>query len=488
MDALWDGLYKASVWILPALIAITLHEAAHGFAANMFGDDTAKRMGRMSLNPLRHVDPFGTIILPGLLLLVRSPFLFGYAKPVPVNFYRLNPARLGMILVAAAGPAMNIVLAILAALGLHLVGGLPDAWAMWAEDNLKNAAVLNVVLAVFNMLPIPPLDGGRVLVGLLPRPLAFQVAKLERVGILIVLGALVLLPMIGNQLGIDLSISPWLIGGRSVSVGRDRLPCRPRMSTVAETFEEQQDAVPDGERLVVDVDGYEGPIDVLLALAREQKVDLKKISILALVEQYLVFVQAARRVRLELAADYLVMAAWLAYLKSRLLLPEPAEDDEPSGEAMAEALAFQLLRLEAMQQMAVKLMARPRLGVDTFPRGETIDVRVKTKTVFDVTLYDLLSAYGEHKSREETHVLHIAPTELHAVEDAIKRLEALLGHMVDWQSINIFLPESLKPGIVTRSAIAATLIASLEMAKIGRIEIKQTEPFGPIFLRAAKPS
>ncbi len=213
MDALWDGLYKASVWILPALIAITLHEAAHGFAAYMFGDDTAKRMGRMSLNPLRHVDPFGTIILPGLLLLVRSPFLFGYAKPVPVNFYRLNPARLGMILVAAAGPAMNIVLAILAALGLHLVGGLPDDWAMWAEDNLKNAAVLNVVLAVFNMLPIPPLDGGRVLVGLLPRPLAWQVAKLERVGILIVLGALVLLPMIGNQIGIDLSISPWLIGG-----------------------------------------------------------------------------------------------------------------------------------------------------------------------------------------------------------------------------------------------------------------------------------
>ncbi len=213
MDALWDGLYKASVWILPALIAITLHEAAHGFAAYVFGDDTAKRKGRMSLNPLRHVDPFGTIILPGLLLLVRSPFLFGYAKPVPVNFYRLNPARLGMILVAAAGPAMNIVLAIFAALGLHLVGGLPDDWAMWAEDNLKNAAVLNVVLAVFNMLPIPPLDGGRVLVGLLPRPLAWQVAKLERVGILIVLGALVLLPMIGNQIGIDLSISPWLIGG-----------------------------------------------------------------------------------------------------------------------------------------------------------------------------------------------------------------------------------------------------------------------------------
>ena len=206
-------LYGFSIWLLPVLIAITFHEAAHGFVALQFGDDTAKRMGRVTFNPLKHIDRVGTILIPGVLLLVGSPFLFGYAKPVPVNFYRLNPARLGMILVAAAGPAMNIVLAILAALGLHLVGGLPDDWAMWAEDNLKNAAVLNVVLAVFNMLPIPPLDGGRVLVGLLPRPLAWQLAKLERFGILIVLGALVLLPTIGSQIGVDLSISPWLIGG-----------------------------------------------------------------------------------------------------------------------------------------------------------------------------------------------------------------------------------------------------------------------------------
>jgi segregation and condensation protein A len=260
------------------------------------------------------------------------------------------------------------------------------------------------------------------------------------------------------------------------------------MTTLAEPFEEQQDAQPDGERLVVDVNGYEGPIDVLLALAREQKVDLKKISILALVEQYLVFVQAAKRVRLELAADYLVMAAWLAYLKSRLLLPEPAADDEPSGEALAEALTFQLQRLEAMQRVAAELMGRPRLGRDTFPRGEPIDVRVRHRPVYEITLYELLSAYGDHKSREETSVLHIAPTELHAVEDAVRRLESLLGRMVDWQSLTLFLPEMLKPGLVTRSAIAATLLASLELARSGVIEIRQTEPFGPVFVRAAKPS
>lgn len=211
MDALPALAYKASVWIVPALVAITLHEAAHGFAAYVFGDDTARRMGRMSLNPLRHVDPFGTIILPGLLLLLRAPFLFGYAKPVPVNFYRLNPPRLGMIMVAAAGPGMNLAIAFACALAFHLIGLVPESMTAWVADNLENAIVLNLVLAVFNMLPIPPLDGGRVAVGLLPRPLAWQLQKLERVGILLVIGVLFLVPMIGRQLGLDLSISPWLI-------------------------------------------------------------------------------------------------------------------------------------------------------------------------------------------------------------------------------------------------------------------------------------
>lgn len=187
-----DVLYAASIWVLPALIAITLHEAAHGYAAEFFGDDTARRMGRISLNPLRHVDPFGTILMPALLLLARAPFLFGYAKPVPVDFRRLNNPRRDMIFVAAAGPAMNLALALLAAFLYHGVSLLPDGVAQWAGLNLVNAIQLNVILAVFNMLPIPPLDGGRVAVGLLPDALAYPLARLERIGIFIVLGVMLL--------------------------------------------------------------------------------------------------------------------------------------------------------------------------------------------------------------------------------------------------------------------------------------------------------
>ncbi|MBI3454075.1 MAG: site-2 protease family protein [Rhodospirillales bacterium] len=205
-------LYGASVWLLPALLAITLHEAAHGYAAERLGDDTARRMGRISMNPLRHVDPFGTISLPALLLLARSPFLFGYAKPVPVNFWRLNNPRRDMVWVALAGPAMNLVLAISAALLYHGLDWLPDRVAPWAEQNLVNAIILNVMLAVFNMLPIPPLDGGRVAVGLLPDSLAVPLAKLERVGVFIVLGLMFLLPQLGQLIGRDLNVFYWLVG------------------------------------------------------------------------------------------------------------------------------------------------------------------------------------------------------------------------------------------------------------------------------------
>src|SRR5882757_593009 len=172
-------IFIASTWVVPVILAITLHEAAHGFVAYRCGDETASRLGRVSLNPFRHIDPFGTILLPGLLLLSHSPFLFGYAKPVPVNFRALRNPRSGMVLVAAAGPAMNIGLAIIAALSFHLVIYLPVIAAQWTALNLKNAIVVNAVLAVFNLFPLPPLDGGRIAVGLLPNVLANPPAKLE---------------------------------------------------------------------------------------------------------------------------------------------------------------------------------------------------------------------------------------------------------------------------------------------------------------------
>ncbi|HEX3497967.1 MAG TPA: site-2 protease family protein [Stellaceae bacterium] len=206
-------LYVASTWLLPVVIAITFHEASHGFIAHRFGDDTAWRLGRVTFNPLKHVDPFGTIVLPGLLLASGAPFLFGYAKPVPVNFGALRHPRRDMVWVAAAGPAMNLALATLAGLAFHLVGFLPVRVDQWAAQNLENAIVINVVLAVFNMIPLPPLDGGRVAVGLLPDVLAFPLARLERFGMPILIGLLIILPMIGQQIGMDLNVVARLISG-----------------------------------------------------------------------------------------------------------------------------------------------------------------------------------------------------------------------------------------------------------------------------------
>ncbi len=206
-----DFAYTASTWIAPVLIAITLHEAAHGYVAWRLGDDTAKRLGRVTFNPLRHVDPYGTIVIPALLLSF-SNFVFGWAKPVPVDFSRLERPRRDMVWVAAAGPAVNIALATASAALMHLVPLLPATVEHWAFENLQNSIVINLVLAVFNLLPLPPLDGGRIAVGLLPLPLARPLARMERFGLFVIIGVLFILPYAGQEFGVDLNVFPWLIG------------------------------------------------------------------------------------------------------------------------------------------------------------------------------------------------------------------------------------------------------------------------------------
>lgn len=202
-----DTLYQITTWVLPVLFAVTFHEASHGFVAWRLGDDTAWRLGRVTFNPLRHVDLFGTVVLPAMLLLASGGrMMFGFAKPVPVNFARLRRPRRDMVLVAAAGPGINLAMALLAAVLVARLPAQPSDALEWIGYNLFNAVWINVLLAVFNMLPIPPLDGGRVAVGLLPRPLAMRLARLERVGILIVIGALFLLPAIGQSIGLNLDL------------------------------------------------------------------------------------------------------------------------------------------------------------------------------------------------------------------------------------------------------------------------------------------
>jgi Zn-dependent protease len=208
-----DILFTASIWIIPILLAVTLHEAAHGWAAWKLGDDTAKQKGRVTFNPLAHIDLFGTVLLPALMLIGSGgSAMFGYAKPVPVNFSRLKKPRRDMVLVALAGPLANIAIAISCGIFAHLLDHLPQEFGLWIAYNISNAIWINCLLFTFNMLPLPPLDGGRVAVGLLPYPLSMYLARLERFGFFIILGVIFLLPMAGRYLGIDLNLFWWIVG------------------------------------------------------------------------------------------------------------------------------------------------------------------------------------------------------------------------------------------------------------------------------------
>jgi len=203
--------YSASVWIIPVLISITFHEAAHGYVANLLGDDTAKKLGRVTLNPFKHIDRFGTVILPILLIVIKSPFIFGWAKPVPVNFYRLRNPLSDMVFVALAGPMTNLIIAFVAASILSTMYNFGLLNNPWLVHTLTNFLLINIVLAVFNMIPIPPLDGGRVAVGLLPKYFSYQLAKLERYGLFIIIIALFILPLVGKQIGISIMPIHWFI-------------------------------------------------------------------------------------------------------------------------------------------------------------------------------------------------------------------------------------------------------------------------------------
>ncbi len=238
---------------------------------------------------------------------------------------------------------------------------------------------------------------------------------------------------------------------------------------------------------VVDLDGYDGPIDVLLKLAREQRVDLTRISILALADQYLEFVRRSSRLRLEPAADYLVMAAWLAYLKSKLLLPEPEDPEEPSAAEMAAALRHRLQRLEAMKEAGRKLLTLPRLGQERFSRGEPEGLKRVTRSRHDATLYDLLKAYGEIRGRARVSVLQVPASDFFSVEQAMNRLTGLIGETPGWRSLAAFLPADLRGGLIWRSAIAATFAASLELCREGKLKVRQDQSFGPIFVSPQGP-
>ncbi|WP_299470577.1 ScpA family protein [uncultured Roseibium sp.] len=248
-----------------------------------------------------------------------------------------------------------------------------------------------------------------------------------------------------------------------------------------ETVEQRATSDP---QLVVDVEGFEGPLDLLLGLARTQKVDLARISILELVEQYLEFVAEARRMRLELAADYLVMAAWLAFLKSKLLLPEQKDEDEPTGEELAAALAFRLRRLEAMRDVAAKLMDRSRQGRDVFHRGDPETMSVQQKSIWDASVYDLLSAYATQRQRQSVTSVRVLKRKVWSLQEARELLVKLVGRVSEWAPLNAYLRDYLYDNKDWATVVASTFSASLEMVREGQVEIRQGEAFSPVYIRS----
>jgi len=238
-----------------------------------------------------------------------------------------------------------------------------------------------------------------------------------------------------------------------------------------------------GAALVVDVDGFEGPLDLLLALARTQKVDLARVSILALAEQYLAYIEHLRQLRLELAADYLVMAAWLAYLKSRLLLPAPAPDEEPSGEEMAAALAFRLRRLEAMRDASAKLVNRDRLGREVFARGMPEPIEVVDHSVYGATLYDLLTAYAGQRQRQMVSVVHVRRRQVWSLAEAREVLTRMIGSIADWTPVDVFLSSYIPTPEMRATVLASSFSASLELVREGKVELRQTAPFAALYMR-----
>lgn len=264
-------------------------------------------------------------------------------------------------------------------------------------------------------------------------------------------------------------------------------PQQQKAKAPMDPFWEERVEREDGPALLVDVDGFEGPLDLLLHLARNQKVDLSRISVLALAEQYIAFINRARALKLEIAADYLVMAAWLAFLKSRLLIPKPPAEGEPSGEEMAAILQFRLKRLEAMRDAASRLVNRNRLGRDVFARGMPEAVIQERRSEYSASLYDLLTAYASQRQRQAISTVQIARRAVWSLKDARAVLSRLLGTMPEWTALDAFLIDYLTTPAERVTAIASTFVASLEMVREGSLEMRQEKAYAPLFLRARTP-